>query len=102
MRCVGFDELLCDILRAVGGAIVDNDEFPVQFSVWCRRKRRLAGLMEHGQDCKRGQHRRFAGQNVLSQKMKGALAYSWVKVRLSNQVMMGKFWRSLNVGRITE
>lgn len=29
-------------------------------------------------------------------------AYFSVKVRCSSQVMMGRFWRSLKVGRITE
>lgn len=28
--CVGFDELLRDVLRAVGGAVVDDYEFPVE------------------------------------------------------------------------
>ena len=29
MRGVGFDELVGDDLGAVGGAVVDDDEFPV-------------------------------------------------------------------------
>jgi hypothetical protein len=33
VRRVGFDELGCDLLGAVGGAIVDDYEFPVEFSV---------------------------------------------------------------------
>ena len=28
---VGFDELFCDCLRAVGRAVVYDDDFPVQF-----------------------------------------------------------------------
>lgn len=27
---IGFYELLCDVLCAVGGAIIDNDKFPVE------------------------------------------------------------------------
>jgi hypothetical protein len=29
---VGFDELVGDFLGSVGGAVVDDDEFPVEFA----------------------------------------------------------------------
>jgi hypothetical protein len=32
---VGFDELVCDFLGAVGGAVVDDDELPVEFACFC-------------------------------------------------------------------
>jgi hypothetical protein len=32
VRAVGFDELLCDGLRAIGAAVVDDDDFPVEFA----------------------------------------------------------------------
>lgn len=37
---VGFDELVGDLLGAVGGAVVDDDEFPVEFSVLYELSRR--------------------------------------------------------------
>jgi hypothetical protein len=33
MRCVGLDELVGDLLRAVGGAVVDDDELPVKLAI---------------------------------------------------------------------
>ena len=32
LRADGGDELLCDFLGAVGGAVVDDDDFPVEVS----------------------------------------------------------------------
>ena len=46
--------------------------------------------------CRRGEQRKEGGGE------REKPTYCWVKVRLSNQVMMGRFWRSLNVGKITE
>jgi hypothetical protein len=45
--------------------------------------------------CLRGEQRKPEGERENP-------TYCWVKVRLSSQVMMGRFWRSLKVGRITE
>jgi hypothetical protein len=77
VRGVGLDELVGDLLGAVGGAVVDDDEFPVE----------LAG----------------EGQSVCRDvKGKATIAYLSVKVRLSSQAMMGRLRRSLYVGRMTE
>lgn len=75
---IGFDELLGDGLRAVGGAVVDDDDFPVEFT--------------------------GVGESVWG--VLGALpdleAYCSVNMRWRSHVMMGRFLRSLKVGRRTE
>lgn len=35
VRAVGFDELFGDGLRAVGGAVVDDEDFPVEVAGLC-------------------------------------------------------------------
>lgn len=79
---VGFDELFGDVLGAVRGAIVDDDEFPIDVAEKGERRLDIAQF-------RRNQTARIA-------------AYFSVKVRANNQVIIGRFWRSLKVGRITE
>ncbi|ROW05501.1 hypothetical protein VSDG_00440 [Cytospora chrysosperma] len=85
---VGLHELVGDFLGAIGGAVVDNDEIPVDVAIERRDKEvglelELGYWHRDGTTAKRG-------------------AYFSVNIRCSSQVMMGRFWRSLKVGRITE
>lgn len=68
---VGFDQLVGDFLRAVGGAVINDDDFVVEFAG--------AGFV------------RRAG---LSEADRWG-AYCSVKVWLRSQIMMGRLRRSL-------
>lgn len=77
MRCVGFDELVGYDLGAIWAAVVDDDEFPVEVPAQgavslflCLYLNANKGWDERGTYCS-------------------------VKVRLSNQVMIGRLRRSL-------
>jgi hypothetical protein len=80
VRAVGFYQLGGYDLGAVRGAVVDDYELPVEVAVGSR----VVSYVE-----------------TKDWGRKGREAYLSVKVRLSSQVMMGRFWRSLKVGRIT-
>jgi hypothetical protein len=71
LRADGGDELFGDFLRAVGGAVVDDDDFPVEVS----------------------------GREVVSGVViglgGGGKAYSALKVCSRSQTMMGRLRRSL-------
>lgn len=81
VRAVGLDELVGYFLGAVGRAIVDNDEFPVELAVVSRHVSFLSLLLYSGLMPDRAEGR--GGTNAS------------VKVRLSSQVMMGRLRRSL-------
>ena len=73
-------KLFGDSESAVGGAVVDDDEFPVKFPV--------AG-----------------GESVsplVTTSETGGSVYFSVKVRFSSQVMMGRLRRSLYVAEVAE
>jgi hypothetical protein len=76
MRGVGFDELGGNFLGAIGRAIVDNDQLPVELA---------EGKLVYSLECA------WRNRACLS-----------VKVRLRSQVMIGRFLRSLYVGKMTE
>lgn len=73
---VGLDELLGDFLGSIGGSVVDNDEFPIEVATSVS----------------------FSVNQLWTQNFTD---FS-VKVRFNNQVMIGRFLRSLYVGKITE
>ena len=82
VRRVGLYELVGDFLRAVGGSVVDDDELPVELAAG----RALAAV-----------------SSLWWRRGRGMLpSYLSVKVRFSNHAMMGRFLRSLYVGRMTE
>lgn len=73
---VGLDELLGDFLGSIGGSVVDDDEFPIEVAT------------------------PVSFLNIQLSILR-CTDFS-VKVRFNNQVMMGRFLRSLYVGKITE
>lgn len=73
---VGSDELFCDVLGSVGGTVVYDYYFPVEGAVQL-----LGGVCYW---------------------IWMDMAYFSVKVLLSSQTMMGRFLRSLKVGKSTE
>ncbi len=87
MRRIGLHELVRQRLGAIRGAIVDDDKLPVD----------VAGG---------GPPRQYSIQQFLGESRDVVQLeqqpYFWVNVRFRSQVMMGRFWRSLKVGRITE
>lgn len=76
---VSSDKLFRDFLGSVGGAIVNNNEFPVELAVG------------EGVDI-----------NVRAFVLGGVGYYCSVNVFSKSQVMTGRFLRSLYVGRMTE
>jgi hypothetical protein len=78
MRAVCFDELVGNDLGAIGGAIVDDDQFPIEVT-GCEGSKSAAG--------------RSRIEEVAARQ--GLTTYFSVKVRLSSQVMMGRLRRSL-------